>query len=290
MTGVPDATRIGTGISDLENAQHGGEKGDLLDAQSRDVRHSLAQQCLLPEWAACLFLMAVGLYLDNAMPFEQYIGNRLNDPIISYPHTPKDKQQVTAGQLWILALWVPLGAVISLQAVLPSSRRELNRAVLGLCSSFSLALTLVCLVKNHVGRLRPDFLARCVPVDGHCSRSGPDVIEGRKSFPSGHSCLSFAGLGYLALYMFVGIGQLQARRWQYSLWRVVLAGCPWCLALWVALSRLQDYWHHWEDILVGGLLGHVCAISMYKLRYHGEPLGTKVDESFCKSASKAVPL
>jgi len=289
MSGAPDATRIGTDASNSETSQLGSETGDLLNAPMHDARPPLGQYRLLLEWAACLFLMALGLYLDKAKPFEQYIGNRLNDPIISYPHTPRDKQQIDSRKLWFLALWGPLGAIILLKAVFPGGRRELNRAVLGLCSSLSLALTLICLIKNNVGRLRPDFLARCVPVNGLCSHSGPEVMEGRKSFPSGHSGLSFAGLGYLALYMFVGIGQLQAGRWQYSLWRVILAGCPWCIALWVAFSRLQDYWHHWEDILVGGLLGHACAISMYKLQHHGEPLGT-VDKSISTSGCKAVPV
>jgi len=39
--------------------------------------------------------------------------------------------------------------------------------------------------KKHASNLKPDFFARCMPVDGHCSRSGPRVIEGHRAFPSG---------------------------------------------------------------------------------------------------------
>lgn len=240
----------------------------MTDEPSRGVICDTAQQHLLFEWAACAFLFGVGNYLEQSYPFEQYIGNRLNDPSISYPHTPRAQQQVTSRELYILSIWVPMGAILVLQLVFPhGSRREVNRAILGLCSSLSLALTTYNFIKINVGRLRPDFLARCMPVKGACSRSGLEIKSGRKSFPSGHSCLAFAGLGYLALYVYAGIGQLQPRCWRRSLWRLLLAGCPWCVALWVALSRMQDYWHHWEDILVGGVLGNVCAFSMFRLRF-----------------------
>jgi hypothetical protein len=32
-----------------------------------------------------------------------------------------------------------------------------------------------------------------------------------------------------------------------SIWKVVLPFLPWLIALEVALSRIQDYWHHWQD-------------------------------------------
>ena len=41
-----------------------------------------AQRYSLGDWAAAVLLFCVGLYLDKARPFEQYIGNRLADPSI----------------------------------------------------------------------------------------------------------------------------------------------------------------------------------------------------------------
>ena len=65
-------------------------------------------------------------------------------------------------------------------------------------------------VKNSVGRPRPDLIARCKPKDGtpehtlitigSCTETDHHVLhDGWRSFPSGHSSLAFSGLGYLAL-------------------------------------------------------------------------------------------
>ena len=114
----------------------------------------LALRYSLGDWAACVLLFCVGLYLDRAKPFEQYIGNRLADPSISYPHTPPEQQQVTANQLIFIALVFPACAIGGTQLLLRRRRSsDLNQALLGLLSSVALALTLVCFVKNAYGRL-----------------------------------------------------------------------------------------------------------------------------------------
>ena len=48
---------------------------------------------------------------------------------------------------------------------------------------------------------------------------------------------------------------------------MLVASVPWVGALCVGLSRIQDYWHHWEDVLTGLLLGNLVAYTMYRLRY-----------------------
>lgn len=127
--------------------------------------------------------------------------------------------------------------------------------------------------KTQVGRPRPDFVARCWGVgapewDAHgmplCSGAAPGVTEGLKSFPSGHTAWSASGLGFLAFFVW---GKSKAFDGSGHPTRVVLGLLPLLLALWVGLSRLQDYWHHWEDVAAGYALGLGMAYCFYRALY-----------------------
>jgi diacylglycerol diphosphate phosphatase/phosphatidate phosphatase len=67
------------------------------------------------------------------------------------------------------------------------------------------------IIKNTVGRPRPDLISRCRPQKGTpehelltisiCTQTNEHILqEGWRSFPSGHSSFAFAGLGFLTLY------------------------------------------------------------------------------------------
>lgn len=70
---------------------------------------------------------------------------------------------------------------------------------------------------------------------------------------------SFAGLGFCSWYL---AGKLKAfdRRGHVGKLCVVIA--PLLLAAMVAVSRVDDYWHHWQDVFTGGFLGvfHISAV------------------------------
>ena len=63
---------------------------------------------------------------------------------------------------------------------------------------------------------------------------------------------SFAGLGFLAWYL---AGKLKAFDRKGHIAKLCLVFLPLLVASLVAVSRVDDYWHHWQDVFAGGILG-----------------------------------
>ena len=97
----------------------------------------------------------------------------------------------------------------------------------------------------------------------NCSGDPHLVMEGRKSFPSGHSSFSFVSMGFLALYLMDRLN-LFTEKGRGQSWRLILCFLPLFGALLVALSRTCDYHHHWQDVLVGSILGFLIALLCYR--------------------------
>jgi diacylglycerol diphosphate phosphatase/phosphatidate phosphatase len=118
-------------------------------------------------------------------------------------------------------------------------------------------------IKNAVGRPRPDLLSRCQPALGtpehelitHTSCTNPNhhvLHDGWRSFPSGHSSFAFSGLGYLSCFLSSQFRILHPRA---GLYRTLVAVSPLLGAALIAISRLEDYRHDVFDVVVGSLLG-----------------------------------
>lgn len=104
-------------------------------------------------------------------------------------------------------------------------------------------------VKNAVGRPRPDLIDRCKPAAGTpdhqlvtigvCTELDHHTLhDGWRSFPSGHSSFAFAGLGFLSLFF---SGQLHVFRPRTDLGRALFALAPILGAAMIAISRCEDY-------------------------------------------------
>jgi len=120
--------------------------------------------------------------------------------------------------------------------------------------------------KFYVGRLRPNFYALCNfdKEKMQCQANGDRIMEGRMSFPSGHSSLSFCGMGILVWFFLGNVCRLgNTRKKIYS----SLSMCPWIYSCIVATSRLVDNWHHPSDIIAGSILGIFCSTFSYHLWY-----------------------
>ena len=230
-------------------------------------------------------------------------------------------------------------------------RRLLHASLLALSASTALTVFATSVLKNGVGRPRPDMLSRCMPRDGTptdvpvsidvcqivassggahkvtsddstakrfadaladalsmstakvgssastasvsntasqaTARSRKKLLdEGFRSFPSGHSSYAFAGLGFLSLWL---MGQLSLfavpHTYHYAattppsasssvsvqrplrLWRSFLSLTPLWLAVYIAVSRIQDHRHHVSDVVVGALLGLAGSYLAYRLYF-----------------------
>lgn len=162
---------------------------------------------------------------------------------------------------------------------------SLHSALLGLSMSIAFTLFVTTTVKLMVGRPRPDFIARCfggeippeipwrVPGYPACTGDEAKITEGRKSFPSGHSSIAFAGLLYLTLYLadFLGVfsdGKTPANAGDGKAsprhpWALFVSLAPSLGAAYIAASRTSDYWHHCTDVLAGAILGSTVAYLAY---------------------------
>ncbi|PYH40511.1 phosphatase PAP2 family protein [Aspergillus saccharolyticus JOP 1030-1] len=149
---------------------------------------------------------------------------------------------------------------------------ELNCGVLGLLLSQGLTFVITQVLKNACGKPRPDFIDRCQPRAGSqdaipglsnstiCTGEHALIKDGFRSWPSGHSSSSFAGLFYLTLWM---SGKLHIMDNKGEVWKALLVMIPSLGATLVAVSRIMDARHHPFDVITGSLLGIICAIISY---------------------------
>lgn len=127
--------------------------------------------------------------------------------------------------------------------------------------------SLTDIAKYSIGRLRPHFLAVCKPswstinckAGGYvenftCSGDPTMVNEARLSFFSGHSSFSMYCMLFLVLYIQARMQVRWARLLRPTGQFFLLAA-----SVYVGLSRVSDYQHHWSDVLTGLLQGAILA-------------------------------
>ncbi|KAH9140128.1 hypothetical protein AeRB84_015592 [Aphanomyces euteiches] len=145
------------------------------------------------------------------------------------------------------------------------------------------ATTLTQLFTNFakvvVGRFRPSFYDMCdwdmsVVWDGvtNLCRDPDGEKEGRKSFPSGHSSGAFSTLFLLTLYLLgrskvLTSSVLSSERGILVSIQFFAAFIPTMLAVWICITRSQDNWHHYSDILAGIVIGAASSLFAYTQNY-----------------------
>ncbi|XP_040571961.1 phospholipid phosphatase 1 [Lepeophtheirus salmonis] len=151
------------------------------------------------------------------------------------------------------------------------------------------------MAKYKIGRLRPHFLAACIPnfeniscvdendmpvyvLEFNCTGSPKAENYARKSFLSGHASFSFYSATFLIIYLharFTGrsnsspraIGGLKVSK---KILFVLFIGAKilrpflqfgfFSLAFYICLTRVSDYHHHTGDVVMGAFVGIIFAI------------------------------
>ncbi|KAL0237632.1 hypothetical protein PCE1_001026 [Barthelona sp. PCE] len=133
---------------------------------------------------------------------------------------------------------------------------------------FNTALTNV--IKHFAGRLRPDFLARCIPINSgnplrpKCSNTDTTLVKnGRLSFPSGHSSTAaFFGFGLTYFFFY----ELDLRK-NLTFGNINTVFLPTLIAIVVGVTRSTDYRHHPTDIVAGLVLGAIVSFFTFLVYY-----------------------
>lgn len=188
------------------------------------------------------------------------------------PHTPASLVTVTTPMLFWIVIFVPTVLFVVYGVVFKSGRDTIS-ALLGLSMSLLLNGIITNGIKLMVARPRPDFFERCFPdltenfhgLTPLCTGEHDVIMEGRKSFPSGHSSWSFAGMLFVSLYISGKLKLLSST--PRSLIKFAVSLSPLLVALFIALSRYCDYWHHYEDVTVGSIIGSMLAFTSYFYYY-----------------------
>lgn len=176
---------------------------------------------LIEEAVIRIILLLGFVFMENKYlaPF-----NRIVHPEESYLYgNPKTQDYFPGKYLWLMVITVPLICVMTNYAFFRRKEdwRLADTKSALLCITLLLPLNgvLTNIVKLTVGRPRPDFFFRCWPDRGYpeddnvfniledgtqdlgCTGNLEFIIEGRKSFPSGHSSFSFSTFGFVFFYL-----------------------------------------------------------------------------------------
>ncbi|KAF5751891.1 putative lipid phosphate phosphatase 3 [Tripterygium wilfordii] len=217
------------------------------------------------DWLILLLLGAIEIVLFTIQPFHRFVAETMMTDL-KYPM--KDNT-VPVWSVPMYAVLLPI-AVFLFFYFRRRDVYDLHHSILGLLFAMLITGVFTDAIKVAVGRPRPNFFWRCFPDgidlydhwgDVVCHGKASEIKEGYKSFPSGHTSWSFAGLGFLSLYL---SGKIKAFDRKGHVAKLCVVFLPLLAASLVGVSRVDDYWHHWEDVFVGGLLGLVVAAFCYR--------------------------
>ncbi|KAJ3670677.1 hypothetical protein LUZ60_008103 [Juncus effusus] len=217
------------------------------------------------DWIILALLIITDGLLNLIEPFHRFVGRDMMTDL-RYPF------KGNTVPFWAVPIIGIIGPIFIITGIYFKHRNvyDLHHAILGILFSVLITAVITDAIKDGVGRPRPNFFWRCFP-DGKpvydnvtlgviCHGVKSVIKEGHKSFPSGHTSWSFAGLGFCSWYL---AGKLEAFDRRGHVAKLCIVFAPLLLAAMVGVSRVDDYWHHWTDVFTGGILGLTVASFCY---------------------------
>ena len=201
-------------------------------------------------------------------------------PYLAYPYVEPIFSSLLAG---ILDAVIPI-IVIVLSQIWLQSFHVMANGILGLCYALATGTCFQVILKKTIGGLRPHFLSVCEPVlpplDGSqgfgfqnvmftveqvCTGDKDRIRNALESFPSGHAEIAWAGMGYLAIYLFCHLRIRSLSRRRPSHWRMLFVVAPLLFAMYLTSTLVLGYHHHGYDVIAGGLIGTLMAFLGYRM-------------------------
>jgi len=205
--------------------------------------------------------------------------------------------------------------------------RLLRRSIwiaLSFGQAFGVALAATNVLKNAVARQRPSFFAmvnyagyadaistpqsssqwatyfsKTSSIDHESNYFGSLVKVGsnvpqriiddaQRSFPSGHSSLSFAGLTWLAGFIRYSF---KVKAGDFFSVRAAMSCLPLILAAYIAVSRVRDRKHNVDDVSIGSMIGALGAILAWTHLHNAEGrLNDELNSSISHDSSSMRPI
>jgi diacylglycerol diphosphate phosphatase/phosphatidate phosphatase len=191
-----------------------------------------------------------------------FVGARKLDHMPAWSHLPIFKGEVKkpyrANTVTETELYAAAGLAVLGIGFIPNNDGWLQQSnynhTQGFAETLSAVYLLTNITKNLCGRQRPSYL--------HYPKE--DYLDADKSFPSGHTSISFAVASYTSLYVFDHIGHWNKAAEKSG--KLLYFATSHLLAGFVGYTRIFDNRHFLSDVIAGGLLGSGVALMVYSFQ------------------------
>ena len=269
-----------------------------------------------------ILLPSIILRFSSIEPFHRgyfCLDRSIQYPFVGYQTVPT----YLCAVIWVVFCIIHLSLVFIAKKSCKLMYETMYKLILG----FSICMLITDVGKYSVGRLRPYFMSVCNPdVDNVCYDMNisnfqqednetyyfPDIHhqryvmdedtcstltadksmlkEARLSFVSGHSSSSFYTSVYL--YLLTASQDDDSSPW---ILKILLQLSSILMAFWISLTRISDYMHHPEDVIMGAIIGTLCAFFMhkfhpYKDRLHASSSSSSNNRDEAKHLKEETPL